>query len=171
MPLIRCTIKLQKEMGLKQADIVDNEAPLSYLGAWHANLIHIDRKKCVLLVNDKTLLNFLIPDLARVQIRVLDDGFRRLLPDVLASEGMSDDLINTILSEYQSIRYANTSSKSVLGSMNDLAFHYKHHILSEGGLNQCHLPDVIKRLNHMPMGALDYQYAADVLKTLYDVKT
>jgi hypothetical protein len=30
-----------------------------------------------------------------------------------------------ILAEYDEAGFANTSSKSVLGSMNDLAFHYK----------------------------------------------
>ena len=58
MQLIRCTKKLQKEMGLKSSDLCTEEPRFSYLGSWHANLIHIDRRKCVLFVNDKTLFNF-----------------------------------------------------------------------------------------------------------------
>ena len=65
MPLIRCTRKLQKEMGLTPADLVDDEPRFSYLGSWHANLLYIERKKCVLVANDKTLFNFLMPDLTR----------------------------------------------------------------------------------------------------------
>ena len=50
MQLIRYTKKLQKEMGLKQPDLCEEEPRFSYLGPWHANLIHIDRRKCVLFV-------------------------------------------------------------------------------------------------------------------------
>lgn len=69
MSLIRCTKKLQKEMGLKKSDISQNEPSGSYLGSWHANLIYIDGKKCLLFVNDKTLFNFIVPDISREQIR------------------------------------------------------------------------------------------------------
>ena len=56
MQLIRCTKKLQKEIGLKQSDLCTEEPRFSYLGSWHANLIHIDRRKCLLFANDRTLL-------------------------------------------------------------------------------------------------------------------
>ncbi len=57
MQLIRCTKKLQKEMGLKQSGLCTEEPRFLYLGPWHANLIHIDRRKCILFVNDNTLFN------------------------------------------------------------------------------------------------------------------
>lgn len=170
MQLIRCTKKLQKEMALKPADLVTDEPCFAFLGSWHANLIHIERKKSVLFANDKTLFNFLIPDLPRVQIRALDQLFRRYLQTVLGSEGIDDHVIDQILAEYQIIGYANTHSKSVLGSMNDLAFHYKYHIVSEGGVHSCDLPAIIRRLNRMPMGALEYRYPIDELRTLYGME-
>jgi hypothetical protein len=71
MQIIHCTKKLQKEMGLKNENLVAQKPMFSYLGLWHANLLFIDRRKCVLFANDKTLFNFLIPDIARVQIREL----------------------------------------------------------------------------------------------------
>ena len=73
MQLIRCTGKLQKEMGLKKTDLLEAEPHFSYLGSWHANLIHIDRRKCVLFVNDKTLFNFIAPDVYRTEIRNLNN--------------------------------------------------------------------------------------------------
>ena len=156
-------------MGLKPTDLVDDEPRGSCLGSWHANLLYIDRKKCVLVANDKTLFNFLMPDLTRAQIRALDQLFRGFLERVLASEAISDDIADKILAEYQSIGYANTNSKSVLGSMNDLAVHYKYHIVS-GGLHRCDLPAIINRLNRMPMGAIGYRHASDALKTLYGLE-
>ncbi len=83
MQLIRCTKKLQKEMGLKKIELSQTEPKFSYLGSWHANLIHIDRKKCVLFVNDKTLFNFIVPDVSRSQIKGLSGLFRDYLECVL----------------------------------------------------------------------------------------
>jgi len=158
-------------MGLKKNDVSENEPSESYLGSWHANLIYIDRKKCLLFVNDKTLFNFIVPDISRAQIRALSNIFKVTLECVLASEGVPERAKTIIMSEYESIQYANTNSKSVLGSMNDLAFHYKYHIQSEGGVHSYAVPSIIKKLNHMPMGALEYMFPIEALKAVYENAT
>ena len=48
MQLIHCTGKLQQEMGLKKADLCEVAPKFYYLGSWHADLLYIDRRKCVL---------------------------------------------------------------------------------------------------------------------------
>ena len=171
MQLIRCTKKLQKEMGLKKSDISEDEPKESYLGSWHANLIYIDRKKCLLFVNDKTLFNFIVPDISRAQIKELSNIFRVNLECVLATEGVSKRAKTKIMSEYESIQYTNTNSKSILGSMNDLAFHYKYLIQSEGGVQSYAVPSIIKKLNHMPMGALAYVFPIEALKVVCENAT
>ena len=128
MQLIRCTKKLQKEMGLKKAGLHEEEPSSSCLGSWHANLIHIDRRKCVLFVNDRTLFNFIAPDVGRAQIKELDTLFREYLQCVLAEEGVPESAKQQIDAEYSEVAYANTKSKSVLGSMNDIALHYSKNI-------------------------------------------
>ena len=167
MQLIRCTKKLQKEMGLKQSDLCAEEPRFSYLGSWHANLIHIDRRKCIVFVNDKTLFNFIAPDASRAQIRELDKLFKNYLSCVIAAEGMSEASRVRILSEYNDVGYANTNNKSVLGSMNDLAFHYKDYIEAVGGVHSPAVPEIIRNLNHMPMGAIKYAYPIEALKALF----
>jgi hypothetical protein len=167
MQLIRCTKKLQKEMGLKQSDLCAEEPRFSYLGPWHANLIHIDRRKCALFVNDKTLFNFIVPDVARAQIRELDKLFMSYLSCVLADAGVVEADRARILSEYNEVGYANTNNKSVLGSMNDLAFHYKYSILEAGGVHSPAIPGIIRRLNRMPMGALKYVFPIESPRALY----
>jgi hypothetical protein len=90
MQLIRCTKKLQKEMGLKNSDMSENEPNDSYLGSWHANMIYIDGKKCLLFVNDKTLFNFIVPDITKTQIRELSKIFKSTLACVLSAEGVPE---------------------------------------------------------------------------------
>ena len=167
MQLISCTKKLEKEMGLKPYDLCTEEPRFSYLGSWHANLIHIDRRKCVLFVNDKTLFNFIVPDLSRAQIRELEKLFKSYLSCVIVDAGFPDPDRARILSEYDEVGYANTNSKSVLGSMNDLAFHYKYSIQEAGGVHSAAVPEIIRRLNRMPMGALKYVFPIDALRAMF----
>ena len=157
-------------MGLKKKDLDESEPKFSFLGSWHANLLHIDRRKCVLFVNDKTLFNFIAPDVTRAEIKNLNELFNGYLSCILSSEGISDAVREKIKQEYGEISYAGTSSKSVLGSMNDLAFHYKYLILSGGGVHCADVPDIIHKLNHMPMGAIEYKYSIDALKELYETQ-
>ncbi len=173
MPFIRCTAKLQKEMGLKKSDInnlveLNNAGSKSSLtlGDWHANLLFIDRKKCVLFANDKTLLNFIAPDVSRAEIRNLDELFISYLYPVLATEGIPPKIVDSFIQEYSKIIYAPTNSKKILGSMNDLAWCYKHMILSDGGVHSCMVPTIISQMNKMPMKPIDYERPTDMLAKL-----
>lgn len=147
MQLIRCTKKLQKEMGLKTSDLAEQQSASGLLGSWHANLLFIDRRKCVLFVNDKTLLNFIIPDVNREQIRRLDTLFRDFLQCILAEESFSEALCAQIQQEYETIGFADTNNRSVMGSMNELAFHYQFLIQREGSVHSAMLPSIIHDLN------------------------
>ena len=163
MNFICCTKKLQKEMGLKEKDLSQFEHTESLLGSWHANLLHINRKKCIIFVNDASLFNFVVLDIPRKYIRNLGVLFKKNLACVLAEEDFEETVIKSILTEYNETDYTKTRSKSILGSMNDLAFHYKHHIIESGGVHSYHIPSIIKKLNRMPMGALKYSYPVEIL--------
>ena len=158
-------------MGLKKNDISVSEPKESFLGSWHANMIYIDGKKCVLFINDKTLFNFIVPNVPRAEIRELSKVFIHNLAFVLSSEGISEKMTAKVLFEYESIEYADTTNKSVLGSLNDLAFHYKHRIESEGGIHSYAIPSIINQLNHMPMGALEYVFPIEALKSILKITT
>ena len=168
MQLIRCTAKLRKEMGLKKEELWEDEPKFSYLGSWHANLIYIDGRKCILFVNDKTLFNFIVPDVSRTKIKNLNVMFKSFLQCVLSDAGFDASTKEKIDSEYDSISYAKTKSKSVLGSMNDLAFHYRFHIQDAGGVHGYAIPRIIRRLNKMPMGAIEYAYPIEALRAMYE---
>ena len=59
--LIHCTAKLLKELGSPTLQSPANEPDTQGLGNWYANLLRIDRRKCILFTNEKTLYSFLIP--------------------------------------------------------------------------------------------------------------
>jgi hypothetical protein len=168
MNVIHCTKKLQKEMGVKPQDLLEENDSDTILGSWHANLIYINRRKCVLFVNNKSLLNFIVPDVQRRQIQKLGTLFKENLECILAEESISKTIIDRILIEYNEIGYAKTNNKSVLGSMNDLALHYKYHIMESGGVHSYHIPSIISKLNRMPLGALKYAYPIEILKEIIE---
>ncbi len=164
MQIIHCTGKLQKEMGLKPSDLSYQDPTPEMLGGWHANLIYIDRKKCVLFANDKTLFNFITPDVSRPQIKKLSELFLSYLSCVLTQEGVDEKAKSKILAEYETVEYAKTKSRSVLGSLNDLAFHYTYNIQDAGGVHSAMVPEILRKLSRMPMGALKYKYSIEALK-------
>jgi hypothetical protein len=57
MPLIRRTRKLLTEIGAQVASSAELAQP-ALLGDWFANLIRIERRKCVIFTSERTLLTF-----------------------------------------------------------------------------------------------------------------
>ncbi len=167
MELIRCTAKLRKEMGLKPQDLETRETDDVCLGQWHANLIYIDGKKTVLFVNDRTLFNFIMPDVARAHIRELDKMFRLMLSCTLADEQVPEKIRESILSEYKEIGYAKSSNRSVMSTANQLAHHYDYHIFREGSIHSPLVPQIIRNQNRYPWQTLESHSAINELANLY----
>ena len=68
MRLLHCTQKLLKELGKPPLQNPDTSPENSEgLGNWYANLLRIDRRKCLLFTNEKTLYTFLIPKVLKTQ--------------------------------------------------------------------------------------------------------
>lgn len=166
MPQLHCTKKLQQAMGLKQTDLVEQELTSSILGSWHVNLINIKNCDCVLFVNNATLFNFLIPNVSKEQLHQLAQLFRDFLLCVLAEEGIDDVLRANLLKDYENISFANTTSKKIIGSMNELAFMYAHYIENERDINTPMLPQIIHQMNRVIMSALTAHYPINALQDL-----
>jgi hypothetical protein len=66
MPLIRCTRKLLEAIGGHVASSAE-PGHAALLGDWYANLIRIERSKCVILRSERTLLTFTVPLLSDPQ--------------------------------------------------------------------------------------------------------
>lgn len=158
-------------MGLKPSSYATDDASSGQLGSWHANLIHIERRKTVLFANDRTLFNFIAPDVLRAQVRDLGALFSFWLSCVLSDEGFDESTKARILGEYKEVRCAPSNNRHVLGSMNDLALHYKYFVVEGGGIHSPAIPGIIRKLNRMPFAAIEYRYPIEVLRSLYETAT
>lgn len=163
MQLIRCTQKLFKEL---RRSPTGDEPLFSFLGSWHANVIRINRKKCVLFTNDKTLFSIFSAGLKRPQFDRLDEVFRLECQKRLVTEGFSASQVEKALSEYQQIDFAKTNSRSVLGVMNDIVYQIQVRIEMNGGLANTKLDAVNHEINRIPSGVLKYGYSIDHLSEM-----
>ena len=164
MTLIRCTKKLQKTLGIKPSDLANELIDTSVFGSWYANLIEINGSHGILFVNDKTLFNFIIPELYQNQAYDLKETFRGYLQCILNEEGFDSGFIDKVMAECSTLNYANTQSKKVLGSMNELAFMYTCHF-AEDSLHSYKFPSIIKNMNRSIMGMIK-GYPVDMLRLL-----
>ncbi len=151
MQLIRCTRKLLKVVGKPS---VESESGVACLGGWHANLLWIERRKCVLFTNDETLFSIFVPGLKKPDFQSLDNIFTQILFRSLRTEGFNQKQIERVLDEYSSVEFAQSNNRSVIGSMNDLAYQLNCMIRSAGGLRNTVRDEVNFQLNRIPMGAI-----------------
>lgn len=169
MATIRCTNKLLNKLRIKPT-ITQIQPPS--LSDWHANLLLIDRKKYVLFTNDQTLYSFLIYLAKKSLSSDFGKLFRLGLLKSLISDGFDDRQVKHLLGCQWPIIIAKTSSRSILGSMNDLASHIKYMVHAMGGLTSVDLSEISRELNCIPMGAIKYNFAIEELKQrLFEIES
>lgn len=161
MITIQCTQKLLKEVGPEYKEAV---IPTMPLGCWHANLLILDRRKCVLFTNDQTFYSFLVPGLKKPDFKMLDEVFRQSLFKNLMHDGFSQTAIERVLDEVREVAFTKTSSRSVLGTMNVMASIIKWTVHDEGGLLNVDVVEMNSELNRMPLGPLGYKFSIELLK-------
>jgi len=158
MIAIQCTQKLLKEVGQEYKEAI---IPTYPLGCWHANLLLLDRRKCVLFTNDLTRYSFLVPGLKKPDFKNLEEIFRQKLFRSLRLDGFGQKEIERALEEVQEVVFTRTSDRSVLGTMNDMANIIKWAVYDGGGLLNVDIDELSSKLNRMPIKPLDYGYTVD----------
>jgi len=162
MGIIRCTAKLLTELKTKPTN---GPSQSSAWCDWHANLLWVDRKKCLLFTNNQTLYSFFLPSMKKPILENFEEVFRLGLFKSLMTEGFAETQIEYVFRE-QHIVIAKTNSRSILGSMNDLAFQIKSMVYATGGLANADLSEINRQLNRIPMSAIKYKVSIDELKRL-----
>jgi len=163
MAILRCTKKLLKELKVKPAEVDDEFDPL---GSWHANLLWIDHRKCVLFTQDATLFSFFVVGLKKPDFQHIREIFGQRMFKSLLREGFPQDQIERMLDAHREITISKSNNRSVLGSMNDLAFQLKWSVADAGGLLNTDLNALNHYLNRIPMGATNMGYGIEELKKL-----
>jgi hypothetical protein len=136
--VVRCTKKLLDLLGRA---VAPSEQPPSD-DEWYANLVWIDRRKCLLLVHADTLFPVFRANVRVDDLRPLGPYVVRAVEEELHAEGLPLDVLGRL--DTDDVHVAATVSRSVLGHMNEMAFHLRYQIELDGGLDACD----IRSLNH-----------------------
>ena len=166
MTLIHCTRKLLKELDVPLVESDKIIQPTEGLGNWYCNIIRIDKKKCLLFTNEKTLYSFLIPKVLKANLKNIEQEFLINLSDNLQYEGFGLEVIDKVMQEYQEIGFAKTASKKVLGSMNQLAFEYEVLVEQKEGLENVKILEMNRDINRTILNGIKFLHPIDALKKL-----
>jgi hypothetical protein len=161
MVTLRLTRKLQK---LLDIDLTEQLEPTtSKLGDWYANIVPTYSGDLIIFVNEKTLLSVAIPIWESER---LISWFRLRVGNLLGMIGIQPKAIEAELRHYDHIQFSKTRSRSVLGSMNDIAFQYQ--VIAEMADNKADLSlsKAELQMSEMPCKPIDYRGPSDVAKEL-----
>jgi len=163
--ILHCTQKLLKELGKPPLQTPDESN--TGLGNWYANLLTIDRRKCVLFTNEKTLYSFLLPSVKKENLKNIADEFLINLNLNLQAEGFLIEVITKVMQQYSDIGFAKTANKHVLGSMNEFTFQYKDIIMNRyARIEQVKPLELNKEVNRTIMGGINYLKPVEALREL-----
>ncbi len=152
MPVLRLTSKL-----LSQIDpLPDAEVSPSPFGDWYGNLFTIDRRKCILFINEPTLFVCFVPDVVKSAYRHIAPFFIEVLTRTLRNESFSNDEIALIVGMHKNLTVGRTLNRSTVGSLNNRARDAKSMIQWYGGLEGCSVKTVTHLLNNTPMKPIGY---------------
>jgi hypothetical protein len=129
--VVRCTKKLLTLLG---RGVALTEQPPSG-DDWYANLLSIDRRKCLLLVHVDTLFPVFRADVRAGDLRPFGTYVVRVVAEELQAEGLTVDILGRL--DADDVHIAKTTSRAVLGHMNEMALHLRYQIEVEGGLDVC----------------------------------
>ena len=164
MALIQCTQKLLAKLDSFDAGLVKEST--SILGNWHANLLCIERRNCILFTNDLTLYSIFLPKVVKAHFQKLASMFTQALALNLEAESLGQH-IETILGEYKNkLIFTKSNNRSVLGSMNDIAYMVKLRVFDQGELDHCDCLKLNKMINRTPFKAIKYHYPIECLTKL-----
>jgi hypothetical protein len=112
--LIQCTKKLLDELNIKSVSPIEEEP----LFSWHANLIKLNRRKTVVLVNDKNRYIVVLYGLKAKDFKKLDQLIVKAICETLKDECIKDEIIEQFINHSNEIVYAKTKDKTSVARMN-----------------------------------------------------
>lgn len=140
--IVRCTGKLLNLLGKQSVQLV--EAPADD-DDWYANLLWLDRRKCLLITHAGTLFSLFVADVRVSDLRLFERRIVDLLTGALHEEGLPSDALGRL--DPGDVRLAKTASKHVLGVMNQIAFEIGWVTDRAGGLWSLDLADLNRHLH------------------------
>ncbi len=164
MPFLRCTSKLLADIDA----LPSKESPVSPLGDWYGHLFTVDRRKCVMFINEPTLFVCPIFDVVKADYRDLAPLFRKVLAWTLLETTFPENDVAWILGLHEDLAVGPTVNRSTVASLNNRIANAKTIFHWQGGFGCCEISSLVVSLNQTPMKPIGYSNGLEQMQTLVD---
>jgi hypothetical protein len=165
MITIYCSQKLTTLLGLPKnhSESLSTETDLH---DWNAILFYLNKRKCLLFMQKKTLYAFLALDIVKKDLIDFSRFFRQHLTDqLLADQLINPHAKNLLDSICDPISLMSTDNdRRIIGSMNDCIFRIRFYDSGKGDTLALSPTYIGHQLNRTPMKYIDYSYPVEKMK-------
>ena len=172
MLYLHCTAKLAKAARAKLEHAPETDG-LHWLDCWYANLVPLSRSTdLVLFTNARSLYSIVIPQPAgNITFFAMVLEFSQKLKAMLASLGTDEGTVSAAVERHSQFVTCKTASRSVLGSMNEMAFCLQQYAWRKAEeTREIGIEDLEGMLNTMPLSPLGYRFPVDAFLELLATK-
>ena len=156
--LLRCTARLLSVLDKSDLVLVDDPPGDD---DWYANLLWLDRRKCVLLTHAGTLFPVFIADVHKRDLQPPGPLLAARIEAALVDERFPTDVLGPL--DPERVQIAPTASRSILGFMNDSALVCRSSIELAGGLEHIELAGVNRLLRRQLHNRDGYRQPLDLV--------
>ena len=132
MPVLRCTSKLLAD--IDDPLMADSAPSISPFGDWYGHLFTIERRKCVMFINEPTLFVCPVFDVVKADYRDIAPFFRKVLAWVLRETLFSEPDVAWILGLHTELTVGRPVNRSTVASLNNRVANAKATFQWQGGL-------------------------------------
>ena len=160
--LFSCTKKLADALKIKVFEVVPIKREPLY--EWHANLFVYNRRKGVIMMNNKTRYSVVLYGLTAEHFRQFKAIAVFAIEQAFKAEGFSDDVISKYLHLGGDVLYAKSYDRSILGQMNYVLYHVEWRLEEQPPFDEIYMVEISKAVNKVPLTKhLNYGFAIEVL--------
>lgn len=163
MLILEVTKKLETELKVNTHNVIPMEEDKFY--SWHADIFMYNRRKCIILMNDKTRYSIVLYGLKKEQFKNLQQVITDAIVENFTEEGFEGEVIENYIQKLGYILYSKTNDQNILEQITDMEYitvqSYFKELLNEDKINQAELN---KKVNRTILGKWKYKYGIQGLQ-------
>lgn len=142
--LIQCTKKLLSDLKVEPLKISEEDE----LFSWHANLITINRRKTLVLMNDSNRYVIILHGLKAKDMKKIDELIVRAIRETFREEGIKDEVIEAYISQSKEFSFTTTKNRTLVARLNKACenVYYFEEYINQQSINQLAFSKHISRL-------------------------
>lgn len=162
MLAIQCTKKLKDELKIDFPKEIS--VTLDPFYSWHSHLFMLNRRKCVIVMNNLTRYNFIMMGLRKDNFKAYDQTVVAAIKENLLAEGAPKEQVDKYIENCDSAAYLPTSDRSIVSQMNEMIRVVEHWNSMDKYENiETNVDEINRKLNKFVMLKLPKSYSGETM--------